>query len=301
MTNDNSANNPAPNFYRASAPDFKKIPGSPIAYWVSESVQKVFETFSSLDQYASIGKGLDTGDNERFLRLWFEVSKGSTKWIPCLKGGPFRKWYGNNDYVINWDNEGLELKSFAGSNLRNSHNYFKPGLTWTRVSSSSTAFRRFYDGFIFESTGPCLFPTNINIDVLAAFLNSRLTMKLLRFLAPTLDFQSGHISKIPCNTDVLKEVKIKENAEKCISHEKLDWDSYEISWDFATLPLLRPEYHQPTLHETYIKLRVHWQEITLEMQRMEEENNRIFIEAYGLQDELTPEVQLSEITLTCGE
>jgi type II restriction/modification system DNA methylase subunit YeeA len=300
MTNDNSSNNPVPNFYRASAADFKKIPGSPIAYWVSESVQKVFETFSSLDQYASIGKGLDTGDNERFLRLWFEVNKGSTKWIPCLKGGPFRKWYGNNDYVINWDNEGLELKSFAGSNLRNSHNYFKPGLTWTRVSSSSTAFRRFYDGFIFESTGPCLFPTDINIDVLAAFLNSRLTMKLLRFLAPTLDFQSGHISKIPCDTNVLKEIKIKENAEKCISYEKLDWDSYETSWDFTTLSLLQSEYHQPTLQATHTKLRAHWQDITLEMQRLEEENNRIFIEAYGLQEELTPEVPLSEITLTCN-
>jgi len=287
-------------FYRASSSDFKKIPGSPIAYWVSNRVRAIFNMASSLDKFADIGKGLDTGDNNRFLRFWHETKKGTDKWIPCQKGGSYRKWYGNNDYVINWEDDGKELKQFEGSNLRNSHNYFKTGLTWTRVSSSKTAFRSFPAGSIFESTGPCLFPTEISIYSFAAFLNSKLTSSFLRFIAPTLDFQSGHISKLPILKDSLYNEIVNKNSIHCIFQSKSDWDSYETSWDFTINQLLQIAHRKPTIEATYAKVRAHWQEMTTEMQRMEEENNHIFIDAYGLQDELTPDVPFAEITLTCN-
>lgn len=306
-------------FYRASAGDFNKIPGSPIAYWVSKNVISVFKRSIPLSKYADIGKGLDTGNNERFLRLWHETSGNTRKWIPCQKGGSFRKWYGNNEYIINWENDGKELKNFAGSNLRNSHNYFKKGLSWTRITSSKTAFRFFPEGNIFESTGPCLFPKDANSLLgMADFLNSKLAMYFLQFMSPTLDFQSGHISNLPILDIKWKTEKFIDIGENCISLSKIDWDSYETSWDFTRLPLLEvgsekwkvgskeetlSTLHSPlstSLRKAYTKLRAHWQNMTLEMQRLEEENNRIFIEAYGLQDELTPDVPLNEITLTCN-
>jgi type II restriction/modification system DNA methylase subunit YeeA len=287
-------------FYHASAADFKKIPGSPLAYWVSQNVISIFSKSKPLSNFAEIGKGLDTGDNNQFLRLWFETQAKSNHWVACQKGGPFRKWYGNNEHVINWANNGEELIKFSGSNLRNSHNYFKSGLSWTRVSSSNTAFRFFPKGQIFESTGPCLFPTMLSLYDIAGFLNSKVTLSLLRFLAPTLDFQSGHISSIPIAELNWNLLGIKNRSSCCIIIAQKDWDSYETSWDFTSLPLLNPDYRQQTLKTTYQKLRAHWREMTMEMQRLEEENNHIFIEAYGLQDELTPEVPLNEITLTCN-
>lgn len=286
--------------YSASAEDFKKIPGAPIAYWETDRIREIFYKTDSLDKYAKIGKGLDTGNNDRFLKLWFEVSRTSTKWIPCLKGGPFRKWYGNFDYVINWGNDGEELKTFVGSNLRNANNYFKSGITWTRVSCKSTAFRRFDEGFVFESTGPCIFPQEIDKDALTAFLNSKLIIKLLKIIAPTLDFQSGHICKIPCLPRVISISSIKENASRCIDISRIDWDFFENSWDFSVLPLREKNFQRDYLEKSYFVVCDHWRSITQEMQRLEEENNRIFIEAYGLQDELTPEVPLNEITLTCN-
>lgn len=285
--------------FQSSAADFKKIPGSPIAYWVSEQIINVFQTSNSLSNYADIGKGLDTGDNNRFLRCWYEVQINSEKWIPCQKGGAYRKWFGNNDFVINWTNDGEELKKFSGSNLRNAHNYFKEGLTWTRVSSN-TAFRFFPEGQIFESTGPCLFPKKLPLFGIAGFLNSKLSTEFLKFIAPTLDFQSGHISSLPIMQINWEDTKFSKQTENCINLSRTDWDDFETSWDFTTLPLLNLDYHQPTLKVTYQKLCAHWQEMTLEMQRLEQENNRIFIDAYGLQDELTPEVPLNEITLTCN-
>ncbi len=287
-------------FFRASSADFKKIPGSPIAYWVNQVVISIFGKAKPLSGFADIGKGLDTGDNNRFLRIWYETEKKSDKWVPCQKGGPFRKWYGNNDFFINWGENGKELKKFSGSNLRNSHNYFRPGLSWTRVSSSSTAFRFFPEGSVFESTGPCLFPEKLPLYATVAFLNSKLTLNFLKFMAPTLDFQSGHISALPIIDVNWNSLNSKIHAKRCIEISRKDWDSYETSWDFASLPLLNPHHHQPTLKEAYQKHRAHWWEMLLQMQRLEQENNRIFIEAYGLQNELKPEVPLNEITLTCN-
>ncbi|MER8586045.1 BREX-1 system adenine-specific DNA-methyltransferase PglX [Mesorhizobium sp. M1338] len=280
--------------------EFLKIPGYPFAYWPTSEARSAFQKGKSLDQFASIGKGFDTGDNDRFLRLWHEVESPFDRWIPCQKGGPFRKWYGNNDYVADWQDDGATLKAFPKSNLRNSHNYFKRGLTWTRVSSGSTAFRYFPSGQLFESTGPCLFSETHALESIASFLNSKVTLEFLKVLAPMLDFQSGHISNLPMVDNASTEDATKQIGMQAISITKSDWDAYETSWDFTTLPLLSPNHRQVTLAETYAGLRSHWRRVIEEMQLLEEENNRIFINAYGLQDELTTVVPPQEITLTCN-
>ena len=323
MTNDNSANNPVPNFYRASAADFKKIPGSPIAYWTSEKIWELFNEAQNLRDFASPKIGMRTGDNEKILRFWHETDKSKTfcsedylegnhnlyKWIPYNKGGTFRKWYGNFEYVVNWENDGYEIKENTlinypqlnwnnlGWKISNESFYFNEAVTWTDLSSSRFGARYLPIGFIFDASGPCLFGENI--FVLLAFLTTKQCFGLLKILNPTLHFKNYNIAALPLIMPSNAE-EIKNLSSSCVGTTKSDWDSYETSWDFTTLPLLQSDYHQPTLQATYTKLRAHWQEMTLEMQRLEEDNNRIFIEAYGLQYEMTPEVPLPEITLTCN-
>ena len=321
MTRDNPANNPVPNFYRASAADFKKIPGSPIAYWASNHVLEIFSRLSKLSRVAEVREGLTTGSNNLFMRLWHEVSlkniafkiqsssevlESGCRWFSYIKGGDFRKWSGNYEFVVNWENGGKSMKQFADQKTGRirSHNYngdyaFKTGFTWSGISSGIFAVRHVPAGFMFDAKGPMGFAKKMSgIYNCEAFLNSKITNHLIKMLAPTLDFKLGHVLNLPFKSD-LSEL-INSNTYTNILISKSDWDSYETSWDFTTPPPLQPEYHRPTIRETYTKLRSHWHEMTLEMQRLEEENNRIFIEAYGLQDELTPEVPLSEITLTCN-
>jgi len=288
----------ASEYFSPAPTKFRNIPGSPLAYWATDRIYEAFKANGLLSEHASVGKGLDTGDNERFLRLWFEVAQHGDRWLPCQKGGPFRKWFGNNDMVIDWANDGRALRNFAKANLRNSQNYLRAGISWTRVSSAPPAFRAFDEGQIFESTGPCVFTTDVPEPVVLGLLNSNFTRVVLGMLAPSLDFQSGHVSKIP----VPRAAKTLNQtpAIGCVSLSRSDWDAYESSWDFTTLPLLSPDHRSGTLEATYVRLRAHWVGMTAEMLRLEEENNRIFIDAYGLQDELTPEVPIEEITLNCN-
>jgi len=319
MTNDNSAKNPVPNFYRASAADFKKIPGSPIAYWVSERIRNVFSISKTLDSMSEIKQGLATCNNDLFLRIWFEVSDEkigygvqnpdealelNLKWFPYNKGGGFRKWYGNNEYLVNWYKGGQDIHAYSnlpmdysGAPVRAKRFYFREGITYGLISSFGFSSRRVFGGFVFDVGGSMIFP-ELPIDKLQGFLCSKLTKKFIEILNPTLNYQVGDIQKLPINVNGFNRANFDWNS--IIEIAKCDWDSYETSWDFTTLPLLHFEYHQPTLQATYTKLRAHWRKMTLEMQRLEEENNRVFIEAYDLQDELTPNVPLSEITLTCN-
>lgn len=310
---------------RASAADFKKIPGSPIAYWVSERVREIFEKSDSLDMHAKAKSGQNTGDNERFIRQWFEVSQqkigygyeklsdtfnSSHKWYPYNKGGNFRKWYGNKECVINWQNDGEEIKTYAVKRNKGKHwsryiqnleYMLKEGVTWSFISSSYFGVRYTEKGCLFDYAGCSLFPDKYeDLYYVIGLLCSKLSFDFLKIINPTLNFQPGTVSKIPFITNSIDKKNVESISKKTISLVKSDWDLYETSWDFITLPLLKPEFHHPKLAETYTKLRYHWKEMTLETQRLEEENNRIFIEAYGLQDELTPDVSLSEITLTCN-
>jgi type II restriction/modification system DNA methylase subunit YeeA len=324
MTTDNtSSTTPVPNFYRASAADFKMITGSPIAYWTSEKVRAAFQKFPTLSKVAKPRQGLATSDNNRFLKQWFEPSIGSIgfdcksrsealdskrRWFPCQKGGAFRKWYGNNDFVINWENDGEELLAFATKlyksptrTIKNIPFYFQEGITYSDLTTGKFGARFLGIGYIFDTTGPSIFDEhNYGIIKLLAYINSKVFQVLLDTICTGLHYNNGVLSGLPVHFPNNHASVLSNNVDILIDISREDWDSYETSWDFATLPLLQPEFHQPTLHETYSKLRTHWKEMTLEIQRMEEENNRIYIEAYGLQDELTPETPLSEITLTCN-
>ena len=321
------------NFFRASAENFKKIPGSPVAYWLSEKLIDSFSSFPMLYSVAPTKQGLATGDNDRFLRRWFETGLNNTsigllpddvgftskKWFPCNKGGEFRKWYGNLDYLVNWSNSGKEIKSFYDSNgkLRsrpqNENFYFKKGLTWSAISSGKLAMRYSSEGTMFETKGAMCFPPCNKLTAALGFLNSCVVCDLLKAMAPTLDFHEGPIGRLPF------AIPKQETAyvNRCIELSKDDWDGSEVSWDFTVNPLVAERGvsgqsvvgseqngglitdHCP-LSTLYSRLREKWAKDCEEMRRLETENNRIFIEAYGLQDELTPDVPWHEITLTCN-
>ena len=237
------------NRYEAVQDNFAKIPGAPVAYWVSEKVNAAYN-YDLIHNYAHPCKGIDTGDNDLFLRLWTEINntklyipngyKLSTvdyrnnKWFPYNKGGNYRKWFGNNEYVLNWSNEGVELKCFKGSNLRNQKYYFQKGITWSTVTSGDSSFRYFDPGHLFDNGGSCLFSEN-HLLYIQGLLNSAVAKELLS-IQPTLNNQPGTIGSIPCIERNAKNVDdlVQEN----IIISKSDWDSYETSWDFKKHPLV---------------------------------------------------------------
>jgi type II restriction/modification system DNA methylase subunit YeeA len=310
-------------FYRASAMDFEKIPGSPIAYWLSDRIFNAFKELPFLSSVAPTKQGLATGDNNQFLRMWPEVDvidigfncsdsnqtvQRPEKWYPCNKGGDFRKWFGNNGIIADWYKDGANIRSdkldrlsrgeilASNSKPKNVGYYFKPGLTWSAISSGSLSMRLSPTGAMFETKGAMCFPEESQIHSVLAFANTKIVNQLLLAVSPTLDFHEGPVGRLP----YLDASGSQRIGVKCVNIARTDWDAYETSWDFTTLPLLHPDHRAETMEHTYTALRSHWQGMTDDMQRLEEENNRIFIDAYGLQDELTPEVPLAEITLTCN-
>ena len=308
-------------FYRTSAEDLGKIPGRPIAYWVSNNIANLFDNVPSLSLSATAKQGLATGDNDRFLRAWHEVGKASInrttksfqdseslveKWVPYSKGGGYRKWFGYSDFVVYWPNGGEAIRNFKDENgnersrFRAYEYYFKEAATWGLITSSKFSCRYRDFGSVFDIGGMSAFSKDAKPDNLVSFLNSKPCETMLSLLSPTLNFQIGDIEKLPLKIEMLGSDLLHSISNGCIELSKFDWDAYETSWDFTTLPLLQPDHRTETLEGTYTTLRTHWQGMTDEMQRLEEENNRIFIDAYGLQDELTPEVPLNEITLTCN-
>ena len=314
------------NFHIFNGHDLLGIPGSPISYWVSPEFRSIFSSSRSISEVTIARQGLVTAANDIFVRLWFEASfqkvgfgfkdrmsasESGRKWFPYNKGGEFRKWYGNNEHIVNWENDGKASKDKKENDLKagritannskcwNQEFYFQPSISWSGVSSSRAAFREYKAGSIFSGAGLSAFfePSLKNIAI--ASLNSHINDYLLGVISPGLSLTSGELGRLPFLERPDKK-QVGNVVNDLIEYAVQDWDSYETSWDFTSLPLLNPDYHQPTLKATYQKLRAHWREMTLEMQRLEEENNRIFIDAYGLQDELTPEVPLNEITLTCN-
>ena len=307
-------------FYTASSEDFYRMPGSPIAYWSSQNQKAAFEQLPPLSSWSAVKQGLATADNGRFVRAWHEVNHslmglgynslvqsktGQHRWFPYNKGGEFRRWYGNADFLVNWQFDGREIRNFADetgyirSRAQNTEFYFQRGVTWTFISSTNFSVRVMPAGYIFDVAGSSAFPMKSSVESLIGFLGSNVTWGFLKLMNPTMNFQVGNIASLPVDPDLLEKVD-DSAARKLIAISKSDWDAYETSWDFSTLPLLRPEHRTETLEATYTTLRTHWQGMTDEMKRLEEENNSIFIDAYGLQDELMPKVPLNEITLTCN-
>ena len=309
-------------FFKAKSGDFLGIVGRPIAYWVSDNLRRLFRSEKIIGNFYDSKVGLQTGDDAQFLRFWYEVdfSKISTdlrrdnireiknaKWIPYQKGGRFRRWYGNNELVVNWENDGEEIRKFGTKNggrprsvVRNPSFFFRPGITWSDIATKY-AGRYFGPGFIFATKGPALFPKGMtSIQELNSYVNSKVFQEFLNVLLSGMSYNNGIIADMPCVVSKLTAPHSKAISETAIEFSKNDWDSCEISWDFSALSLRRTDYRKSTLKDTYEFLRSRWKEMTLEMQCLEEENNRIFIEACGLGDELTPEVPLGEITLTCN-
>lgn len=302
--------------FSATTEDFHRIPGNLIAYWLTNHFAKKFDELPRLGNIFTTREGLTTGSNDTFLRLWFEVSiscsvfpknmERSRRWFAYLKGGEYRRWAGNNEYLVDWKNEGEKILNFIDQKTKRvrSHNYngewaCKPGITWSSVSGERFSVRNVSGGYMFDTTGSMGFvnPDSDRVGVIS-YLNSAVAAAYMKVLSPAIRFQPGHALNLPF--DKRSTSNAQSVGERCISLSQSDWDSYENSWDFSSLPLLIPDHRQATLKATYQKLRVHWREMTLEMRLLEEENNKIFIDAYGLQDELNPLVPLNEITLTCN-
>lgn len=285
-----------------SVSDFQNIPGSPIAFQFPEEVFSLFEKGELVKTHASsLVKGIFTGDNNRFLRLWFELSDEkftSGEWRKYNKAGGYRKWYGVATHAIDWRRNGAELRGFKGAGLSAASNFGKSHIVWGKLTSGDPSFRFDTDDTWFDDASPAIIePENYNLCL--ALLNSSPARMFLKTFNPTMNLQPGDVSKVPYpvvrNKDHVSSVS---QALKDIS--RADWDAYETSWDFTALPLLSLEHRKETFEETFKALRVHWQSMIDNMQELEEENNQIFIEAYSLQDELTPKVPLKEITLTCN-
>ena len=281
--------------------DFKKIPGSPVAYWVNKRLFDVFEKGELVGEKAK--KGFTSGDNEKFIRYWWEIDgykfsiMSGTKWYPTQKGGEFRRWYGNYDSVVNWENNGSEIKNFKFDNgklrsvIRNERFYGLSGVTWTDVSSGLLSMRYVPKGFIFNASGPTIFSDN-NLIVLSS-MNSKLISKYAEFLSPTLHFEVGQIQNYPI-FQVTQD--IENNTKNLVKLSQVDWDSYEFSWDFTQNPIIRTQHS--SLEQAFNTWKQQNADAVAEMKRLEEENNKLFIDAYGLQDELTPDVPDEQITLT---
>ncbi len=305
--------------FTQSTLSFSKVPGSPIVYWISDKIRSIFMDEPIIGEQLIARQGLRTGDNERFIRFFWEISvpqvsigfksasdvwKSEQRWVPINRGGAFRRWYGNTESLIAFARQDRDVLKQMGNHLPSEDLYFKPMISWSDITSSTNSFRHYPQGFLFDGNGHSVFPENMEDGYsVICYVNNKFVNYITKILSPGLHFDVGYFRKIPLPSKVLSgffSIEFQTIASKCILYAKSDWDFYETSWDFTSLPLLQPDYRQPTLIATYINLRAQWREMTLEMQRLEEENNCIFINAYGLQDELTPDVPLNEITLTCN-
>lgn len=318
MTTDKSKN-----FFWVSAEDFKKIPGNPISYWLSNELYDAYSN-NLISSIAFSDGQILTGNNDKYLRLIWEVNaeeiKQRNKWVLHAKGGEQRRWYGNLDTVVSWTQEAIShYKQDSIARFPKDEILFRKGITWSLVSSSDLFSMRLLteDTTFNKAAATILFYDNNLIPYILAFLNTKITKTLLGVVNPTLNTNIKDILGLPINFK--KEIKsiAEEFTNKLVSLSKYDWDSYETSWDFQMNPLCvspqeRAEQLSYGIHseerakavslisERYMRLRWDWQQQTVEMRNLEIENNRIFIDAYGLQDELSPEVPWNEITLTCN-
>lgn len=297
-------------FYETNQKDFMQIPGTPIAYWVGEQVLKAFSS-SLLEDYGYPKQGFATGNNDTFLRFWHEVeftkigfnmadreeaSKSNKKWFPCNKGGAFRRWYGNNTYLANWEFDGKEMTEFKGSVIRNPQFYFRQGMTWSSLTSGKLSMRYSPKGFLFESKGSvCFMKDENNLLYILGLMNTSIVSNMLLVLSPTLDYHEGPMSRVPIiiSNQYKNRVEkiVKENIEMC----KEDWDSFEISWDFKQHPLVK--YSVRTIKDAFDIWTRECEVRYISLKNNEEELNRIFTDIYGLNGEVSVEVDEKDISV----
>lgn len=311
--------------YYSRQENYEKIQGAPIAYWVSENIINAFDADKLLKDVVTASVGIQTGDNEKFIHLWWEIKKENInygamsiedsyqdkKWFPYNKGGEYRKWYGNDATVIDWKNDGEDI-------IRNSqitgHHYqqyaeelkFKPLVTWSRISTGAPAFRIKKYGYLSDMAGFSMFSSIIDLKFIVAFCNSVVAKKFLEFLAPTLNYMIGPVTSMPIKSFDKNKEGILNEVNSAIKISKEDWDSFETSWDFKRHPLISVISQNRTLFDDITEVDLAecytcWEnecnERFNQLKANEEELNRIFIDIYGLQDELTPEVEDKDVTV----
>lgn len=286
-------------FYESDQKDFSRIPTTPIAYWVSEEVLKAFES-TLLGDFGFPKQGFATGSNDLFMRLWHEVDfskigfgcsssamaqASRKKWFPCNKGGGYRRWYGNNYYLANWENDGKEMRNFKGSVIRNPQFYFQEGMTWCSLTSGKLSMRYSPEGFIFESKGSvCFMKDKRNLMYILALMNTEVVSDMLLILSPTLDYHEGPLSRVPIIIDENARLTIEKLAERNVELCKADWDSYEISWDFKKHPLMRGKGKLSQFFREWEKEK---EEAFVELKNNETELNKLFAKIYSVDIETT--------------
>lgn len=306
--------------YTISTEKLKKIPGLVLAYWISDNLLRVFGNTPALSTICEPKQGLITGDNDRFLRMWYEVSSNDIafsyserKWYPFNKGGEFRRWYGNREYVILWENDGNKIKNFRDakgklkSRPQNLDYNFRHALSWSLITSGNFSVRYYDESFAFNVAGISCFPKEADIKYLCALLNCKVVGVITKMLNPTLNMNVGDVAKVPVIIEESKRKEIENLTEIAISLSKKDWDSFETSWDFLQHPLvrLRTKSKEKTnngkwqyrIEDTFFVWNDECEVRFAELKSNEEELNRIFIDIYGLQDELSPEVEDKDVTV----
>ena len=304
--------------------NFEEIPGAPLVYWASQKIQGLFNSNPRLEEILDPHQGMKTLDNERFTKYWTEVNiqkfscfKGH-KWYPFNKGGGYRKWFGLNDVVVNWEDDGREIKNLAIKKYKcitrtvtNIDSYFIPGITWSVISTGTPSFRYYGEGFLFSNSGQCMVSWDKDLLLyIIGFLNSKISSIILNALSPTIGFESGYLKKLP----IIKEPeKVSlQSIQNCIDIAKEDWDAHETSWDFAENELVRlskiiqygaawqgeeVKMKPMPLGMIVTNFKAIWKDKFMQLHDNEEDLNRQFIDIYGLQDELTPDVPLDEVTI----
>lgn len=300
------------NQYRVGQISFSKIPGVPVAYWISPEVLKLFDE-RTVGSIADAKSGMTTTDNTRFLRLWEEVNCQKIgfgygniadtqdmkyKWFPFCKGGDFRRWAGNESFVVNWFNNGEEIRIAAegatGGRLVNIDCALRECLVWTKISSANISLRMKKQGIFFSDAAPGVFANRETLYYLLALLNTKYANEIIKLINPTLNFVPGAVSSVPVKKDEKNKGKIIEIAEENVQLSEQDWDSFETSWDFKKHPLLQ---NVSTISEAFNQWQAECDDRFNQLKTNEEELNRIFIDIYGLQDELTPEVEDKDVTV----
>ena len=328
------------NRYTIKQNEFSKIPGTPFAYNASERIKEIFENSQKIGEIAEPRQGMATTDNNRFVRLWQEVEffkigfnfqntsdakDSSLKWFPFNKGGEFQKWYGNDYYIVNYENNGKELQDVVRNKysntsyakgftkekwdklidvwvLKNKQFYFLEGITWGKVTSSDFSVRNVPYGYIFSDAGMKVFIEKNNMLYLTSFLNSVLVKTFVKIISPALNYEQGNIKSLPFILPALQDTKLRIESltQENIDISKEEWDSREISWDFTKNELLKHK-SDSKIETAYISFCNYWQEQHNTLHQNEEELNRLFIDIYELQDELTPDVELKDITILKNE
>lgn len=309
------------NYYQANQKDFEKIPSSPIAYWISDKVREIFENHKKLKDLGDAKQGLATTDNDRFTRKWTELSykeiyfgasnskqavESRKKWFPFNKGGEFRKWYGNQEYLVNWENDGYEIKENILRKYpylktpdfvaKNQNLYFKQGVTWSAITSTKISVRLQEEGTIFSNAGMAVFTPNLDVlYYILGYLNSKINNYFLGIISSTINFNAGDINNVPCIEK--NNVYINNLVQQNINIAKEEWDSRETSWDFEKLFIANGF----KISDSYKNYCNHWRDNFVQMHKNEEELNKLFIDIYELNNEMDEKVPFEDITLLKNE